>query len=252
MSLLSDRMLRAPNKSPRLLLCIVCAVMAIPAIATGWGALRGTLGVNPLEVLIRVPGEWSIILLLVALAIAPLRNGFMAISRWRRWPYGKRVPDWNWFVRLRRPVGLACFFYATAHLALYVALDLDFNWSELVADLRDKPYIAIGTACFVLLLPLAVTSTDGWMRRLKRNWKRLHLLIYPAAVLAEVHVVLLSKPGVVDPYVYGAVLIGLLGYRLLQRWSHGATTQDRVDATVPERPPQAGANRPPNRSDHPA
>ncbi len=179
MRLLPDRIWHAANKSARLVVCLACAIMAAPAAITGYAALQGSLGANPLEILMREPGKWALILLLAALAIAPLRHLLMMLAQ--RWcgEYGKRLPDWNWLMRLRRPAGLACFFYATAHLALYLSLDLNFSWREFTGDLRDKPYIVIGWAAFLLLLPLAVTSTDAWMRRLKRNWKRLHLLIYP-------------------------------------------------------------------------
>lgn len=243
MRLLSNRILHTANKSARLVVCLACAIMAAPAAITGCAALQGSLGVNPLEILMREPGKWALILLLAALAIAPLRHLLMMLAQRRHWECGKRLPDWNWLMRLRRPVGLACFFYAAVHLALYLSLDLNFSWHEFTGDLRDKPYIVIGWMAFLLLLPLAVTSTNAWMRRLKRNWKRLHLLIYPVAVLAEIHFLLLSKPGITDPLPFGWVLIGLLGYRIMQRRPSGATSQERADGTAPERPIRQDAHK---------
>lgn len=224
--------------------------MAAPAAITGYEAAQGLLGVNPLETLMRDSGEWALIFLLAALAIAPLRHALVTVAKWRLWCYGKRLSDWNWLIRLRRPVGLASFFYAAAHLILYVTFDLDFNWSELLIDLRAKPYIGVGITAFALLTPLAITSTDAWMRRLKRDWKRLHMLIYPAAVLALAHFVLLSKPGVTDYFWYGLALAGLLGYRITDRWRRGETRQDRIDGAVPERPAQQAAGTPGARHDH--
>lgn len=235
-------MLRTASESPRLVVWLAYAVLAAPAIVTGYATLQDALGVNPLETLIREPGKWALTWLLAALAIAPLRHVFMAIAIWRHWNYGKRLSDWNWLIRLRRPAGLASFFYAAVHVAVYVSLDLEFRWREFVGDLDDKPYIAVGVATFVLLFPLAVTSTNAWMRLLKRNWKRLHLLIYPAAVLAEIHFILLSKPGVTDYLEYGLVLIGLLGYRVVQSRLHGAASQEHIDGTAPERPVKQEAN----------
>jgi len=183
----------------------------------------------------REPGKWSLILLLLALAVAPLRHGLVSFCISTQQSFGKRVADWNWLIRLRRPIGLASFFYAVAHGAIYAYFDLDMNPGEFIEDLRNKPYIALGTVAFIILVPLAITSTDGWMRRLKRKWKRLHLLVYPAALLAEGHFVLLSKPGVIDPYLYGIVLFLLVGYRAIQAWQRGFVLQDRVDGTLPER-----------------
>lgn len=226
MSLLPERLARLANQLPRLVVRLVCAFMAVPAINTGYAALQGNLGINPLEILIRQSGKWAFIWLLIALAIVPLRHACIKIAMWSRCSYGKRLSDWNWLIHLRRPLGLASFFYAAIHLILYAVLDLDFNWGEFIGDLRNKPYIASGMAAFVLLFPLAITSTDAWRARLKRNWKHLHLLVYPAAILVEIHFILLAKPGVTDYLEYGLVLIGLLGYRLWQCWRMARRTNE--------------------------
>lgn len=227
----------AANRSPRVVLCIACTVMAAPGLHTGWQALQGELGPNPLESLIRTPGRWSLIWLLAAIAMAPIRHALVAASQCAQWSYGKRLSDWNWFIRMRRQAGLASFFYATIHLSIYISLDVGFVWSELMNDLREKIHIGFGIAAFVLLVPLAVTSTDGWMRRLQRNWKRLHMLVYPAAVISMLHFIFLTKYGVSDPIGYGLVLAVLLTHRFASRWFCGeAQQQERIDGAVPERP----------------
>ena len=123
-------------------------------------------------------------LLTCVLALTPLRHALVWLSRRLGTRWGRRFSDWNWLVYLRRPLGLASFVYASAHLALYATLDLDLQWHEFVLDLDGKRFVLAGLAAFALLVPLAVTSTDAWMRRLKRNWKRVHWLVYPAALLA--------------------------------------------------------------------
>jgi len=214
----SARLLRAANRHARLVHALACALMALPALLIAWDWARGTLATNPLEQLIRAHGEWALNLLLAVLAITPLRHALVHASRRldRRW--GRRWADWNWLIRLRRPIGLASFFYALAHVGLYAAFDVGWDWSEFAIDLRNKPFVLAGIATFALLLPLAITSTDAWMRRLKRGWKRLHTLVYPAAMLAVLHFVWLSKPGVQRPYIYGLLLALLLLYRVAVRW----------------------------------
>ncbi len=235
-------MLVCAHHLPRLLLCAACTAMALPALCTGAAMLQGQAGVNPLEHLIRSSGSWALRLLLLALAIAPARHAGVRLARSRAWRRGKRMSDWNWLIRLRRPVGLGAFFYAAAHLGLYAALDLDFSLEELASDLRHKPFIATGMLSFLLLAPLAVTSTDGWMKRLQRNWKRLHWLVFPAAILAESHFFLLSKTGVTGWRIYALALVALLVYRVLRGRVPTLPTQDRIDGTVAERPPQAAAS----------
>jgi methionine sulfoxide reductase heme-binding subunit len=138
-------------------------------------------------------------------------------------------------------VGLACFFYSAAHFIFYAWLDLGLSWPEFTGDLQNKPYIGVGIAAFVLLLPLAITSTDAWMRRLQRNWKRLHMLVYPAALLAMAHFLLLTKPGVADPMPYALALAGLLVCKLVEPWLRRDVTQERLDGIVPERPAKPAA-----------
>jgi sulfoxide reductase heme-binding subunit YedZ len=221
------------------------ALLSLPAGVIGAQALAGSLGTNPLERLERAPGWWALVFLLATLAITPLRHAGVRVARWwgrvgharglfvPRW--GRRLADWNGLVRLRRPLGLASFFYALAHLLVYAALDVGFDWREFLVDLRDKPFMLAGLATFALLLPLALTSTNAWMRRLKRNWKRLHWLAYPAGVLAVLHFVWLTKPGVARPYVYALALALLLSYRLAAHWWPGGASAPLTDEEAPER-----------------
>ncbi|WPX33437.1 ferric reductase-like transmembrane domain-containing protein [Actimicrobium sp. CCC2.4] len=240
---LPTRLLRAANWAPLPVMFFASVLLALPAASLATRMMLGRLGVNPAEILLRQPGSWSLELLLLVLSVGPLRQALVMLSCWHRAPFGKRLSDWNWLVRLRRPIGLAAFFYALLHVSVYALLDLDGDWQEWLNDLRDKRHIAAGTASLLLLVPLALTSTAAAVRLLKRYWKRLHLLVYPAALLALLHFVLLSKPGVVAPLVHAVLLAGLLccsGWQRLFR-SHPLM---QADGSVPERsgtPPAASS-----------
>jgi sulfoxide reductase heme-binding subunit YedZ len=123
-------------------------------------------------------------------------------------------------LRLRRMLGLYAFFYACLHLSLYIGLDKFFYWGEILADIYKRPFITVGMAAFLMLVPLAVTSTNAMIRRLGRNWLRLHKLIYVIGVAAVVHYYMLVKADVTEPLIYGAILAVLLILRLprLRRW----------------------------------
>lgn len=230
-------LLGTPNRHPLAMTWSGCVLAAMPAGILGWDALHGLLGANPLDRLLRTPGRWALILLLVVLTATPLRHTLVFGARHGGIRFGRRLADWNWLIRLRRPLGLASFFYALAHAALYLSLDAGFSGPELTSDLRDKPFILAGLGAFLLLLPLALTSTDASMRRLKRNWKRLHFLAYPAAILALLHFAWLSKPGTGDYYAYALVLGLLLGYRIAAR---GLRVRESVDALGDEVDREAG------------
>jgi sulfoxide reductase heme-binding subunit YedZ len=114
-------------------------------------------------------------------------------------------------------LGLYAFFYASVHLLIYLWLDQLFDWAAIVQDIIKRPFITVGMAAFALLLPLAITSTDGWLRRLKRRWGQLHRLVYPLALLAVLHYLWLVKRDLTEPLLYAAVLAVLLGMRLWWR-----------------------------------
>ncbi|MBM5570587.1 sulfoxide reductase heme-binding subunit YedZ [Deefgea chitinilytica] len=159
--------------------------------------------VNPIEFLTRSSGTWALVGLLVTLAITPLRQ----------------ITGWSWLQSLRRMLGLFAFFYALVHFATYIWLDQFFDFSAIVQDIIKRPFITIGFAAFVLLIPLALTSTNGWMRRLKRNWGRIHRLIYLIAPLAVIHYFWLVKKDLTQPVLYAAVLCVLLIWRVWRRYS---------------------------------
>jgi sulfoxide reductase heme-binding subunit YedZ len=238
------RLLRSANRAPGTLMWLACAAMALPAAWTSYLACTGKLGTNPLEALIREPGRWALNYLMGALAVSPARHLAVILSKRVGWGYGKRLSDWNWLIRLRRPIGLAAFFYALAHLAVYLVFDLNWNLDDLADDLREKPYIMAGVACFVILLPLAITSTDGWMKRLKGRWKQLHYSVYAAGLLAVLHYQFLSKPGVSAPSYYEGLLGLMLGARIILHLMRKSPAQERIDGAVPERERTHASARP--------
>jgi sulfoxide reductase heme-binding subunit YedZ len=177
-----------------LLKAAVWALGLGPFVWTGLRFLRDDLGANPIEAVLHWSGRWTLIFLLAGLAITPLR----------------RLTGWNRVIKVRRLVGLFAFFYATLHLSLYLGLDQGFAWSFIVEDVLERPFITVGMAAFLLLVPLAVTSTKGWIRRLGKNWLKLHRLVYFAAGLGALHFYWKVKADTFWPLVAVAVLSILL------------------------------------------
>jgi len=173
------------------LLFLLCLA---PAIWLLYAALNGGLGANPIEAITRSLGDWALRLLLITLAITPL----------------KRLSGRGWLLRYRRMLGLFAFFYATLHLLSYIVLDQFFYWPEIWADILKRPYITVGMVSFLLLVPLAVTSTTGWMRRLGKNWQRLHRLVYVSAIGGVLHFYMLVKADTREPLLYASILAALL------------------------------------------
>jgi sulfoxide reductase heme-binding subunit YedZ len=164
-----------------------------------WQAFTGGLGANPIEAINRFLGDWALRFLLLTLALTPL----------------KEITGLTVFVRVRRMIGLFAFFYVFLHIANYVGLDQFFAWGEIWKDILKRQYITIGMVAFVLLVPLAVTSTSGMIKRLGAvRWKRLHQLVYPAAILGVLHFFLMVKADIREPMIYAAILAVLLGYRV--------------------------------------
>jgi sulfoxide reductase heme-binding subunit YedZ len=176
---------------------ILFSVCLVPFIALVIGAVNNTLGANPVETMTHETGEWTLRLLLVTLAITPLR----------------RLSGKSWLIKLRRMFGLYTFFYACLHFITYIWFDQYFDWMEVVRDIPKRPFITVGFAAFVLLIPLAVTSNNKMMRRLKKNWVRLHKLVYVIAVLGVLHFLWLVKADTLEPLIYAGILLILLGYR---------------------------------------
>ncbi len=160
-----------------------------------------SLGANPIETLLHRCGEWGLNILLLSLAITPLRH-------WLGWP---------WLVRYRRLVGLFAFFYLSLHLSIYLLLDQRLDLAAILEDVAKRPYITLGVLAWLTLLPMAATSTRGMMRRLGRRWKMLHRGVYAVAVLGVWHYWWQVKAGVKEPLVYALILSILLFSRW---WRH--------------------------------
>ncbi len=152
-------------------------------------------------------GDWTLVFLLLSLSVTPLR----------------RITGWNRIIKVRRLLGLFAFFYASLHFLVYLGLDQGFAWSFIVEDVMDRPFITVGFTALILLLPLALTSTRGWIRRLGKRWRRLHRLVYVAAGLGVVHFYWKVKADTFWPLVAGGILAVLLLARLpWRRWGSAA------------------------------
>ena len=164
-----------------------------------WGAVGGGLGANPIEAVTHETGTWTLRFLLITLAVTPVR----------------RLTGWNGAVRLRRMLGLFAFFYGTLHLFTYLWLDQFFDGSAILKDIYKRPFITAGMVAFVAMLPLALTSTAGMIRRLGgQAWRRLHRLAYVAALAGVVHYWWLVKLDLTRPQIYAGILAVLLGARV--------------------------------------
>jgi methionine sulfoxide reductase heme-binding subunit len=189
----------------------VWAACLLPLMLLVAGGLRDALGANPIEHITRATGDWTLRLLLLTLAVTPLRQ----------------LTGWHWLVRLRRTLGLYAFFYGSLHLATYVWLDQFFDWPGIVADIVKRPFVTLGFAAFVLMLPLAITSTNGMIRRLGgRSWQRLHRAVYAVGVLGVAHYWWLVKKDLTEPIAYACVLATLFALRL---W-HGRRMRRTLEA----------------------
>ncbi len=172
----------------------------VPLARLVWLGFNDGLGANPVEFITRSTGFWTLTFLTLTLAVTPLRRLF----------------GWPWLLRLRRMLGLFAFFYACLHFSTYLVLDQFFDLRAIVQDVAKRPYITVGFTCFLLLIPLAVTSTDCMIRRLgPRRWQRLHRLIYVIGIGGVVHFWWLVKADVTRPALFAATLVLLLGSRVV-------------------------------------
>ena len=176
-----------------------------PVVYAVWRGLTIGLGANPVEWVTHFTGDWTIRLLVITLAVTPLRKLL-------------RLPE---LIRYRRMIGLFAFFYGSLHFLTYLWLDKFFDWKDMIKDVGKRPFITAGFLAFVVLVPLAVTSTAGWIRRLGgRRWQLLHRLIYVSAIAGVVHYYWLVKSDVRKPVMYGTMVAVLLAYRIAARlWS---------------------------------
>ena len=169
----------------------------LPATYLVYAAFTDNLGANPIEELLHETGFWTLAFLVFTLTISPLR----------------KLTGWNKVIQLRRMIGLFSFFYAFLHFGVYLGLDGFFEWSEIVDDISKRPYITIGFTGFILLIPLTVTSTKGWIKRLGKKWQKLHRLVYLIAVLGVIHFWWLVKKDITAPLIFAVILAVLFSLR---------------------------------------
>lgn len=163
-----------------------------------WRGFNQQLGVNPAETILDTMGIWAVYMLLITLSVSPLR----------------KITGWGGVIRLRRMLGLFVFFYASLHLLSYVWFDQYFDWNEILKDIIKRPFITLGFATFILLIPLVITSTNKMMLRLKQRWKLLHRLIYPISIMAVIHFFWMTRADFNQPILIAVILSLLLAYRL--------------------------------------
>jgi methionine sulfoxide reductase heme-binding subunit len=179
---------------------VVFLLCLLPLAALGWQALHGELTANPIEFITHATGDWTLRFLVITLCVSPFRKIL-------------HLPE---LIRFRRMLGLFAFFYACLHFTTYIWLDKFFDLSEMWKDIAKRKYITVGFTAFLLLVPLAITSTAGWIRRLGgKRWQQLHRLIYFSAALGVIHYYWLVKSAVIRPLSYGAIVAFLLLWRLV-------------------------------------
>jgi methionine sulfoxide reductase heme-binding subunit len=179
---------------------VVFLLALLPLVSLAWRAVHNDLTANPIEFITHATGDWTLRFLIFTLCITPLRKLL-------------RLPE---LIRFRRMLGLFAFFYACLHFTTYIWFDKFFDLAEMWKDIAKRKYITVGFTAFVLLIPLALTSTAGWIRRLGgKRWQTLHRLIYASAVLGVIHYYWLVKSAVLKPFFYGALVAALLLWRLL-------------------------------------
>lgn len=171
----------------------------VPLALLAWDALFGKIGANPIEFFLRTTGVLTLIFLFITLSVTPLRKYY----------------GWNQLVKFRRMLGLYAFFYGFLHLITYSIFDKSLSFSAIVGDVWERPFIAVGMISFFLLIPLAITSTNGMIKRLGgKNWQKLHRLTYVAAIGGVVHFWMIVKSDLTYPILFGLILAILLGYRI--------------------------------------
>jgi len=178
------------------------ALCLVPLAQLAYRAYAGELGANPIETITRFTGSWALFILLASLSVTPLR----------------KIIGWNELIKYRRMLGLFAFFYALLHFSTFLVLDHFFDFARIAKDIIKRPYVTAGFTGFVLMIPLAITSTAGMIRRLGKRWQQLHRLVYVVAIAGVIHFYWLVKSDIRRPAQYGAVLLLLLGYRLVVIW----------------------------------
>jgi len=193
---ISDRTLQAAKLA-------VFVLALLPSCRLAYAAWTGDFGPNPVEFLQRFTGTWTFNFLLITLAVSPLRA----------------LTGAHWLIRLRRMLGLFTFFYGSLHFLSFIGFDHGFEVASIAADIIKRPFVTVGFAALALMFPLALTSNTFSIRRLGgKRWQALHRAIYPVAILAALHYLWLAKAtALIYPIIYGAIVVGLLGWRALKR-----------------------------------
>jgi sulfoxide reductase heme-binding subunit YedZ len=194
----------------------------LPLARVIWLGFHDRLGANPIEFITRGSGDWTLYFLCMTLTITPLR----------------RLTGQAWLLKLRRMLGLYCFFYACLHFTTFIWFDHFFDLTEMWKDVKKRPFITVGFTAFLLLWPLALTSTNAMVRRLGRRWQSLHRLVYLIAILAILHFwwMRAGKNNFGEPIIFGSIIALLLGARLVFRWQQARATARNlaVEASVKE------------------
>lgn len=186
----------------------------VPLALMLWDVYRKRVGANPLEFVTRTTGMLALVFLIISLAVTPLR----------------RTTGLNWLIRFRRMLGLFAFFYGFLHLLTYVAFDRFFHLTTIPTDILKRPFIAVGVTAFMLMLPLAITSTDAMVKRLGgKRWALLHRAVYLSGALAVLHYYMLVKSDIRLPITFAFILGALLGFRLL---THYYKTPPEVSGSI--------------------
>jgi len=176
---------------------LVFLICLLPLAMLAWDGFHDALGANPIEKITHRTGDWSLRFLLITLSVTPLRLLF----------------GWKQLIRFRRMLGLFAFFYVSLHFSIYIVFDHFFDVNEIAKDIVKRPYVTVGFTAFLLLIPLAITSTNKMMKRLGNRWKQLHQLVYVIAVLGVLHYLWLVKADILQPVIHAVVLLILLGIR---------------------------------------
>ncbi len=176
---------------------------AVPLALLGWDAKHQQLGANPQNFAILTTGMMTLVFLVLTMAVTPLR----------------KITGWNWLIQFRRMLGLYAFFYACVHFSLFFSLDRAFSISSTFTEMLKRKYLIVGSTALLLMLPLAMTSTNAMIKRLGgKRWRALHRLAYVAAICGVIHYYMQVKADVRKPLVFAAVLAVLLGWRLVEYW----------------------------------
>jgi sulfoxide reductase heme-binding subunit YedZ len=209
----------------------VAALVPVARLAVGVAYFPEWLGANPAEYITRSTGDWTLRFLLITLAVTPLR----------------KLSGWHSLASFRRMLGLYAFFYGVVHLSSYVAFDHVFEVGEILKDIVKRPFITVGFTALVLMLPLAITSTDRMVRRLgARRWLALHRLVYFIAPLGVLHFWWMVKADLTEPAIYAAILTVLLGYRVVAKLSESRRrARSAAGGTAARYPASRPASTPP-------